>query len=134
VRGLATAVALAALAAAGCGGAAHTAAPAPPKLPRALAHLWAQQADQIAAALAAGDGCTAETQAVALRTQVVLAVNERRVARRFRGPLVGTVNDLPDRIACNPAPAPAPAVTTRGHEHRHGHGHGYKHGGHGDGG
>ena len=134
MRGLATAVALAALAAAGCGGAAHTAAPAPPKLPRALAQEWAQQADEIAAALAAGDGCTAETRAVALRTQVVQAVNDRRVARRFLEPLVGTVNDLPDRIACNPAPAPAPADTTHGHGHEHSHSHGHKHGGHGDGG
>lgn len=138
MRTLATAVALAALATAGCGGAARTAAPttapAPSKLPRALAQGWAQQADEIAAALAAGDGCRAETRAVALRAQVVQAVNDRRVARRFLEPLVGTVNALPDRIACNPAPAPAPADTTHGHEHLQRHGHGHKHGGHGDGG
>jgi len=122
-----------ALTAAGCGGGAkHIAAPATPKLPRALAQAWAQQADEIAAALAAGDGCTAVTRAVALRTQVVQAVNDRRVARRFLGPLVGTVNDIPDRIACNPPAAPAPAGTTHGHERWHTHGH--KHGGHGDGG
>jgi hypothetical protein len=111
-----------ALVVAGCGGGGDTAATTPaPKLPRSLAQAWAQQADQISAALAAGDGCTAQTQAAALRTQVTEAVSERKVARRFVEPLVGAVSNLPDRIACTP---PAPPPDTK-HDRPHGHG---KHG------
>lgn len=100
-------VAVVALVAAGCGGAAkERAAPTPPKLPRALAQSWARQADAIAAAVASGDGCAAQLRAIALRTEVVGAVNERRVARRYLESLVGAVNDLAGRITCTPAPAP----------------------------
>ena len=107
VTGLAACAGVIALMAAGCGGTRHAAAPpSPPKLPRALAQSWAQQADAIAAALAAGDGCTAEARAVALRTEVVQAVNARNIPRRYLEPLSGTVNDLPNRISCNPAPTP----------------------------
>jgi hypothetical protein len=129
VKVRAVAIALVALAAAGCGGSAKpAAAPAPPKLPRTLAQSWAQQADAIAASLAAGDGCTAEVRAVALRTQVVQAVNERRIARRYLEPLVSTVNDLPGRISC----AVAPAMTK--HDHRSKHDHGNQQGDQGGGG
>jgi hypothetical protein len=131
-------VALVALAAAGCGGSAKpAAAPAPPKLPRALAQSWAQQADAIAASLTAGDGCTAEQRAVALRTQVVQAVNDRRVPARYLEPLVGTVNDLPNRITCVVTPAPDAAGDTKPPDQKHGHGdpkHGDKHGKNGGGG
>jgi hypothetical protein len=134
---LAIAAALVALATAGCGGNAKpAAAPAPPKLPRTLAQSWAQQADAIAASLAVGDGCTAELRAVALRTQVVQAVNARRIPTRYLEPLVGTVNDLPGRITCAVAPAPASSNTTQG-DTKHGdkkHGHGDNHGNNGDGG
>jgi hypothetical protein len=129
---LAIAISLAALAAAGCGGSAKpAAAPAPPKLPRTLARSWAQQADAIAASLAAGDGCTAQLRAVALRTEVVQAVNDRRVPTRYLEPLVGTVNDLPNRITCTVAPAPAPGDTKHGDQQN---GHGNQHGDNGDGG
>ena len=100
--------------AAGCGSTTNTASPPPPKLPRALAQAWAQQADQIAVALVAGDGCAAETQATALRAQVAQAVGDGRIARRFRAPLVGAVNSLPEQISCTPAPPPKHG---RGHEH-----------------
>lgn len=109
------AAAVVALCAAGCGGARHGAAAAQPRLPRALAQTWAQQADRIAAALAAGDGCAAETQATALRAQIVQAAGERRIAQRLVAPLVGAVNDLPNRIVCTP-PARPPK---RGHGHEH---------------
>ena len=116
----ALAAALVALTAAGCGGGAkHIAAPATPKLPRALAQSWAQQADAIAAALAAGDGCTAEARAVALRMEVVQAVNARNIPRRYLEPLAGTVNDLPGRISCNPAPTPGNSKL--GHKQRDKH-------------
>jgi len=125
------AVAGALLTAAGCGSTAHrAAAPAPaPTLPRALAQSWAQQADAIATALAAGDGCTAEAQAVALRTAVAGAVTDGRVARRLAQPLVGAVGSLPTRIRCTPAP-PAPLVPKHGRGvGHHGHGHDHKQGG-----
>jgi hypothetical protein len=133
VKAFAIAVAFVALAAAGCGGSAKpAAAPAPPKLPRTLAQSWAQQADAIAASLAAGDGCGAEVRAVALRTQVVQAVNERRIAPRYLEPLVSTVNDLPDRISCTVAPAPAATKHDRKDKSKHDHGN--KQGGQGSGG
>jgi hypothetical protein len=94
---------------AGCGDAQDAAPPKPvPKLPRALAQSWAQQADEIAAAIDAGDGCTALQRATALRTQVVTAVNANRIPRRYLEPLVSTTNDLAGRITCTP---PAPVVT-----------------------
>jgi hypothetical protein len=93
---------------AGCGGSQHAAPPKPvPKLPHALAQSWAQQADDVAAAIDAGDGCTALRRAVTLRTQVVDAVNSHQVPHRYLEPLVSTANDLAGRITCNP---PAPAV------------------------
>jgi hypothetical protein len=133
VRARAIGIGVVALAAAGCGGSAKpAAAPAPPKLPRTLAQSWAQQADAIAASLAAGDGCTAEIRAVALRTQVVQAVNERRIATRYLESLVSTVNDLPARISCTVAPAPA--TTKHDHKHKHGNGNGSQQGDQGGGG
>ena len=122
----ALAAAVAALAAAGCGGTTNTAPAPPPKLPRALAQSWAQQADAIATALAAGDGCTAETQAVALRTEILQVTSERGIAQRLAARLVGPVNDLPGRITCTPAP-PAPK-----HGPKHEHKKKEKHGKHGD--
>jgi hypothetical protein len=110
------------LALAGCGGAARHTAPKPPKLPRALAQSWTQQADSVAAALAAGDGCAAQQRANALRTSVIAAVNARRVPPRFLDPLTSGVNELASRITCTPAPTPAPPG--HGHERRHGKGDG----------
>jgi hypothetical protein len=116
-----------ALALAGCGASQHAAPPKPvPKLPRALAQSWAQQADDVALAIDAGDGCTALRRAVSLRTQVVDAVNSRRVPRRYLEPLVSTANDLAGRITCNP---PAPSDKPGKHEKHHKHD---KHGGGGD--
>ena len=116
--------------AAGCGGAQDAAPPKPaPKIPRALAQSWAQQADDVAAAIEAGDGCTAQQRAATLRTQVVSAVNAHRVPRRYLEPLVSTANDLAGRITCNPpAPVVVPSAKPAKHDKHHGrHGHG-KHG------
>jgi hypothetical protein len=130
-RALALVLVLVVLGVAGCGGSDNASAPkTPPKLPRALAQSWAQQADDVAAAVDAGDGCTALRRATTLRTQVVDAVNARRVPRRYLEPLVSTVNDLAGRITCTP---PAPVVTKKKDEHAKPHKHD-KHGKHGDGG
>jgi hypothetical protein len=135
MRARAIVLVLVALGVAGCGGAQQAAPPKPvPKLPRALAQSWAQQADDVAAAVDAGDGCTALQRAVTLRTQVVDAVNAHRVPRRYLEPLVSTANDLAGRITCTP---PAPVVTPsgdNGKQDKHGKHHKHdKHGG-GDGG
>jgi len=115
---------------AGCGGSQQAAPSKPvPKLPQRLAQSWAQQADDVAAAIDAGDGCTALRRAVTLRTQVVDAVNARRIPRRYLEPLVSTANDLAGRITCNP---PAPAVEPAKHD-KHDE-KPPKHGKHGDGG
>jgi hypothetical protein len=119
--------ALAAIALAGCGGGARHATPPQPKLPRALAQSWKQQADSVATALAAGDCCTAQHLAASLRASVISAVNAHRVPRRFLDPLTSGVNELASQIACTPTPAPAPAPAPAPPP-AHGHGHKGKHG------
>jgi hypothetical protein len=123
---------------AGCGGSAKRAAPRQPHLPRAVATELRSRADSVAAALAAGDGCTAQARARALQAAFRTAVNGRRVPPRFQESLSSAVNDLAARITCVPPPAPAPApvdAKPHGHGHapgpRHGHGHGHGHGKHG---
>lgn len=125
---------LAACLLAGCGSAGkRTPPPVRPHLPRALAHGWAQQADAVAAALAAGDGCLAQQRAVALRTAVVDAIDAHRVGAAFQEPLTSAVNDLASRITCVPPPAPAPTpAPTPAPEQPHGNGKGHGNGnGHG---
>jgi hypothetical protein len=100
---------------AGCGS-TERAAPRQPHLPRALAAPWRAQADAVAAALAANDGCVALQRAVALRTSVITAINAHRLAPRFQEPLQSAVNDLASRITCIP-PAPPPAA--HGHDKHH---------------
>jgi len=129
VKRLAALAVLAVLAAAGCGGAAKHAPPKPPpRLPRTLAQTWAQQADGVAAALAAGDGCTAQQLAGTLQAEVAQAIGARAIPHAFQEQLLTTVDDLPGRITCNPAPAAPPAPPDKHPKHEH------KHGDNGDGG
>jgi hypothetical protein len=104
------------LVAAGCGGSQATeTTPRQPHLPRTLAEGWARQADSVAAALAANDGCTAQARAAALQQSFIAAVNEHRVPQRFLEPLGSGVNNLAGRITCTPPPAPAPAPAPAPH-------------------
>ena len=130
----AAAIALVALALAGCGGSPRrTAPPAPPHIPRALAHSLAAEASAVAQSLAAGDGCGAQQRANQLRGEVVLAVSEHRIPARYQAKLTAVVDDLPDRITCNPAP-PAPSPLRPPHDHGGpGFGHGHHDRGHGRG-
>jgi hypothetical protein len=81
--------------AAGCGGGAkHTA----PPLPRALAQAWAQRADAIAVAVP----CAAHRQADVLRTEVILAINRRKVPQDLLEPLTSKVNALAGHKPCTP--------------------------------
>jgi hypothetical protein len=124
--------AAACLALAGCGAATAPPKHAAPRLPRALAQAWAQQADAVASALAAGDGCTARARAGALQRRVIAAVNARRVPRRLLEPLSSGVNDLAGRITCSPPPPPA-ATSAPPPGHGKGRGKGHEEHGHGDG-
>ena len=92
------------LALAGCGGTPHSAAPPPPRLPRAVATPLAQRSDAIAAALAAGDSCRAATLVHELQQETIDAINAGRVPPALQEPLSGSVNDLVGRIACTPPP------------------------------
>jgi hypothetical protein len=125
------------LALAGCGSAAapQEHATSPPRLPRALAHAWAQQADDVASALAAGDGCRARARAAVLQRDVIAAVNAHRVPRSLLEPLSSGVNDLAGRIVCTPPPPVSTIEQEGGPKHGPGHGHGKGHEkhGHGDG-
>lgn len=113
---------------AGCGSATTQTRTVRPHLPRPLARDWARQADAVAAALAAGDGCLARQRATALQAAVIAA--EPRIGTRFQEPLTSAVNDLAGRITCTP-PAPAPQPAPPG-KHGRGHAHGHdKHGDHG---
>jgi hypothetical protein len=114
---------------AGCGG-AHRTEPRVPKLPHALASAWRAQANGVAAALDAGDGCLAEQRAVALRASVIDAVQTGRLRPRFQETLVGAVNELATRITCVPPPPPAPPAPHEGHEHGDDHHRHDKHGKH----
>lgn len=131
------------LAAAGCGAAPHRqAAPREPRLPPGLGRSWAQQTDAVSAALAAGDGCTAQARVAELRREIGAAVSSGRVPRGLLGPLTGSVRDLAGRITCTPPPAPAPPADAQPPDvppgwAKHGRGDGHDHGKHrgfGDGG
>jgi hypothetical protein len=122
--GIAVAAVAATVVLAGCGSGAgtHSPPPPPPRLPHALAQSWARQADAVAAALAAGNGCKARTAATQLQHEVIAEVNAHRIPQRLLEPLSSGVNDLTARITCTPAP-PAPTV-----EQPPGHGNGKPHG------
>jgi hypothetical protein len=72
----------------------------------------------VAAALAAGDGCTAQRLAGELRTQVTAASSAGRASPRLLAALAPAVDPLAGRITCNPAPTPAPAPAPT-HEKHH---------------
>jgi hypothetical protein len=112
---------------AGCGGSRRAGPPPSPRLPHALGHSWSRQANAVAAALAANDGCTAQQLARRLRAEVIEAINAGRIPQRLLEPLTSAVNALPARITCTPPPAP----DEHGHGRDHGHGHGHDQGGEG---
>jgi len=114
-------VAATAFALAGCGGSASNAPPTPPKLPHALAQLWATRADAIAAAASSGNGCAAQRLAQNLRDDVI--GSQSSVPLRYRSILLGAVNDLADRISCvtvpaKPHPHPGPKPKPPKHDHK----------------
>jgi hypothetical protein len=114
---------LIAIALAGCGGSQRPPATAqPPRLPRALAHTWATQANVVAQALQGGDCHTARDQANQLRDAVNRAVAQHEIPARLASMLTPTVDALPDRIGdCHPTPPPKPSKHDHG-KHKDGEG------------
>jgi hypothetical protein len=109
----------------GCGGGGHSLSRVRTTLPRALAQQWAAQADRIAAAASAGQGCQAKALAGSLRDEVLQAGSQ--VPSRLSAPLLAGVNSLADRIVCSPPPqtvttTPAKPPKKPPHDH-HDHGH-----------
>ena len=113
-------VCLATVSLAACGGSGRRHATPPPALPQKVAAALATRADQVAAALDAGDSCRAATLAQQLQRDTIAAVNAHRIPSALQEQVSGSVNDLAGRVVCvQPAPPPP--------EEEHGHG---KHKGH----
>jgi len=114
----------------GCGSGDPRAAQPPPRLPADVAARLASHSDQVAARLAASDGCGAVAAARQLRSEAIAAINAGRVPARFQETLTAAANDLPLRIHCAPRAAPATAAELDDHKHdkhdhkKDGHGHG----------
>lgn len=121
-------VSIVVLLAAACGGAPARRA-APPKLPRALAQRWAGEADGIAAAVQANDGCGAQQLARSLAAEVDADAN--RIPARFRATVISAAATLANRISCVQKPPKGPPPPGKGPKGKPGHGKGD---GHGDGG
>lgn len=128
---------------AGCGGGST-----PPhrtdadRLPHALAQRWEAEAQAVADAAAAGEGCRAHELAGSLRNDVI--GSETKVPGRLWKPLLFAVNSLANRVHCPPQtltvtvpvttgpPKPGHGHGPPGHDHGHGpHGGGGDHGGDG---
>src|SRR5262245_33465450 len=121
----------AALLLSGCGSGAERRTAPRPTLPRAVALRLAHTSDGVAAALAAGDGCSARTLAQALQQQASTSV----VPTALRGQLREATNDLARRIECVP-PLRPPTVAVEPRDAGNGHDNGKhkgekKHGKHG---
>jgi hypothetical protein len=99
----------------GCGG-SRSAAPEP-TLPAPLAARLAEYADETARLAAAGDGCGARKQALALQVATVAAINAHQVPGPLQEPLQASANDLVTRIVCTPPPAQSTTGEAEGEKH-----------------
>ena len=113
----AAAVVIASTVLAGCGSSGHESSPPSPKLPAQPAAQLAQESDQVAATLDAGDACGALAKARQLQTDTIRLINAGQVPGPFQEQLGSAVTDLVGRIRCVPSP---PAY--QGHGEGNGHG------------
>jgi hypothetical protein len=121
-----SAIVLTAAALTGCGS-SESNRPAQPRLPLLVAEQLAVQSDRVAAAMTAGNSCTALDEARRLRQQTVSAINAGRIPGPFQEQLGAAVNDLVARIECVPPPPAAENEGNRG-KGKKGKGHKGKHG------
>jgi hypothetical protein len=98
---------LAVLVLAGCGGEATQ--DDGPKLPRPLGQAWDRQADDAADALGDGDQCLAQRRLRQLQTDVIAAINAKRVPPGLQEELLGAVNDSAARVLCDRGATPPTA-------------------------
>ncbi len=111
---------------AGCGG-SRSAAPKP-TLPAPLAARLAAYADETARLAAAGDGCGAREQALALQGATVAAINAHQVPGALQEPLQTSANDLVNRLVCTPPLAQTTTGDGNGEKHGKAKGKGHKNG------
>jgi hypothetical protein len=98
---------LATLLLAGCG--SETKQDDGPALPHALGLAWERQATAAADALNDGDQCLARRRLRRLQTDVIAAINARRVPPALQEELLGTVNDSVVRVLCGRGNTPPTA-------------------------
>jgi hypothetical protein len=77
-------------------------------LPAELADDLARQSDTVQSTLEHGHGCTARTQAQALREDIRRAIESGVVPEELSSELKARAQRLVDSIPCNPAPPPPP--------------------------
>lgn len=90
-----------------CGGHEERPAPAPPRIPAAVASRLAAEADSVAALR----GCSAHAAAARFRADLIASIGE--VPARYQEPLTSAANSLAARIA----PCPQPVATPKPDEH-----------------
>jgi hypothetical protein len=98
-RSAAALLASAALLVPACGG-SEEAAPAEPRLPRALAETLAAKSDSVAAHLDAGDSCSAAEEATSLQETALAAIEDGKIPPAFEAELEANVTELAGRIRC----------------------------------
>ena len=113
------------LGAAGCGGHGSKQHAAGPRLPRNVADRLARESDLVALRLEAGDRCAAAAGAQRLLLDARNSIQS--VPAAFQETLMGTANDLADRVGpvCSPEkapPPPEPKGKGKGHGKKHGKG------------
>jgi hypothetical protein len=109
----------------------HAARRPQPRLPHAVALELAQLSEDVAARVAAGDGCGALAAAHALQRRSITTLP--RIPSAYQETLESTINDLVSRISCVPAPVTVtipqtpqkPPGKPHGREKHHGKGHGH---------
>lgn len=91
---------------AACGGSEEAAPPQPQRLPHTVAEPLAARSERVAAALRAGDACTADREADELRAAATAAVDAGRVPPRYQRELLANANELAERVSCPPPAVP----------------------------
>ena len=92
------------LIAGGCGGGEENTPPPRPTIERAVVDQLASTSDAIADALDQGDVCMAAGLADDLNSQVIDAINARKIPPAFQEDLQARANELVNTVNCPPPP------------------------------